>query len=648
MAKKTKKTSEKKEPNNIGTTKSWILIASIVLLFFLFYKTNPGQSSTRDLSQLEFYEALEAGKITEPVLRYLDRDNGETYLAGEIETDLLTDSGDPVKEKYRVQLVPGENEAMMEALLEHRIKVKVVELRGPLSPFVTQLLFFFGFLFLLYWLFYRKMGNGGMFSYGKSRAKILNGKEENAKVTFGDVAGIDEAKEEVQEIVSFLKEPSAFRKLGGRIPKGVLLVGPPGTGKTLLAKAIAGEAKVPFFAISGSDFEEMFVGVGASRMRDMFAEAKKRSPCIVFIDEIDSIGMKRTGAGAIGGNHAYEQTLNTMLVEMDGFTENEGVIVIAATNRPDTLDSALLRPGRFDRQVMIELPTLKGREEILALHGKKIKFGPDADLKRVARGTPGFSGADLANLLNEAALMSVRKKLEAVDMETLEEARDKVLWGRERKSAGYSQKDREIIAWHEAGHAVLQLLVKNADPLHKVTIIPRGRALGGTMSLPEKDVLNHTRSYFLDELVVLCGGRIAEKMFTGDISTGAACDISMASDIARKMVCTYGMSERFGFQAFNEPNQFATQDLPPAFSEETSRAIDAEVSKMVADAYSRAESLLAENREKVEKLARALLEKETMDGRDVEILVNGEPARPEDGGIQAADGEETQATGSEA
>jgi cell division protease FtsH len=378
---------------------------------------------------------------------------------------------------------------------------------------------------------------------------------------------------------------------------------------------------VPFFAISGSDFEEMFVGVGASRMRDMFAEAKKRSPCIVFIDEIDSIGQKRTGAGALGGSHAYEQTLNTMLVEMDGFDANEGVIVIAATNRPDTLDAALLRPGRFDRQVAVELPTLKGREEILALHGRKIKFAADADLSRVARGTPGFSGADLANLLNEAALLATRKNLDGVDMATLDEARDKVLWGRERKSAGYSQHDREITAWHEAGHAVLQLLMKNADPLHKVTIIPRGRALGATMSLPERDVLNRTKSQFLDELVVLCGGRIAEKMFTGELSTGAAQDIAQATDLARKMVCSYGMSERFGFQAFSEPNTFAAESLPPAFSEATSQAIDSEVSKLVEDAYARAEKTLSENRAKLERVAAKLLEKETMDGREVEALL---------------------------
>ena len=649
MSKETQKPAVKPDGNSVGAMRSWIIIATVVALFFAFYKTTPGEPAVHELTQTEFYKALDEGKIVEPVVRFLDRDEGATYLTGEMETDnvdkddkpIADKNGNPVRVKYRVALIPGENESLMEDLFNRQIQVKVKERRSPLSPLVMNILFFGGMMFLFYWFFYRKMGgDGGVFGFGKSRAKLLDGKAEKAKVTFADVAGVDEAKEEVQEIVAFLKEPAVFRKLGGRIPKGVLLVGPPGTGKTLLAKAIAGEAQVPFFAISGSDFEEMFVGVGASRMRDMFAEAKKKAPCIIFIDEIDSIGMKRTGAGALGASRYNEQTLNTMLVEMDGFSPNEGVIVIAATNRPDTLDAALLRPGRFDRQVMIDLPTLKGREEILALHGKKIKFGPDADLTRVARGTPGFSGADLANLLNEAALMAVRKKLEAVDMETLEEARDKVLWGRERKSAGYSQKDREITAWHESGHAILQLLAKNADPLHKVTIIPRGRALGVTMSLPERDVLNRTKSHFLDELVICCGGRIAEKMFTGDISTGAAQDIAMATEIARKMVCTYGMSEKFGFQAFNEPSPYASiEAMPPAFSEETSRAIDAEVAKLVSDAYAKAEKSISENREKVELLAKTLLERETMDGRDVAKLVGlGQEEQPQ-GGEQAG-GEE--------
>ena len=603
--------------------RSWLVIALVAVAFFAMYRANPNPQQVREITLLDFYRSMEQGKLVEPVSRVVDGDGGETFLTGEAETEELDDKGSPKRYRYRVPLVPGENEATMADLLDRSVDVRVVERRSALSPFVMQLLFFFGFMFLFYWFFYRRVnGGGGMFGFGKSKAKVLDGKEDKrAKVTFADVAGVDEAKEEVEEIVEFLKDPGSFKKLGGRIPKGVLLVGPPGTGKTLLAKAIAGEAKVPFFAMSGSDFEEMFVGVGASRMRDVFNEAKKRAPCIVFIDEIDSIGQKRTGAGALGGSHAYEQTLNTMLVEMDGFDANEGVIVIAATNRPDTLDAALLRPGRFDRQVVVELPTLKGRREILALHGKKITFAPDADLDRVARGTPGFSGADLANLLNEAALLAVRKKLSGVDQATLDEARDKVIWGRERKSAGYSPRERETTAWHEAGHALLQVLLPDTDPLHKVTIIPRGRALGATMALPEKDVLNRTRRYFLSEIRLCCGGRIAEEMFTGDVSTGAAQDIAQATKTARDMVCRYGMSERFGFQSFMEPPQFADGDQPPAYSEETSREIDAEVKRLVDEAYADAKRILGENREKLETLAKTLFERETMDGRDVEALV---------------------------
>lgn len=607
-----------------GAFRSWLTIAIIAILFFSMYRLNPEPQLVRDLSQVEFFALLDEMRIDEPVVRVIDHDAQSTSLEGKYLKD-KNESGEEESEAYRVKLIPGESEQIMLELLDRGINVKVEEKHSALSPWVVQTLFFFGFLALFYWFFYRRMGGeGGVFGFGKSKAKVLNvdGANKRKPVTFKDVAGIDEAREEVQEIVEFLKNPADFGKLGGRIPKGVLLVGPPGTGKTLLAKAIAGEAKVPFFAISGSDFEEMFVGVGASRMRDMFAEAKKRAPCIVFIDEIDSIGQKRTGAGAIGGQHAYEQTLNTMLVEMDGFDANEGVIVIAATNRPDTLDSALLRSGRFDRQVIIDLPTLKGREEILQLHGAKIKFAEGTTLSKIARGTPGFSGADLANLLNEAALLATRKKLEGVDEKTLEEARDKVLWGRERKSAGYSQRDREITAWHESGHAILQLLLPNTDPLHKVTIIPRGRALGATMSLPEKDVLNRTKSQFLDEIVVMCGGRIAEKMFTGEISTGAAMDIKQATETARKMVCTYGMSDKFGFQSFTEQSQWSNQELPPAFSEETSRAIDAEVSSIIGEAYKKAEKLLEENRDKVETLAHKLLEVETIDGEEVKALLS--------------------------
>ncbi len=615
----------KAKKTNSSTLRSWITIALIALTFFVMSRLTASSNAPHEISTLEFYRLAQTDKLVQPVIRIIDHDEGATYFVGESKLDELDEKGAPKRTKYRVNLVPGENEQLMKDLIALNIEVTVKNKSSPISPFLMQILYLIGFFLLFYLLFYRPMRTGGGIfgGFGKSKAKLLDDKEEKKRTTFADVAGINEAREEVEEIVEFLKDPAAFNKLGGRIPKGVLLVGPPGTGKTLLARAIAGEAKVPFFAMSGSDFEEMFVGVGASRMRDVFAEAKKRAPCIVFIDEIDSIGQKRTGAGALGGNHAYEQTLNTMLVEMDGFDANEGVIVIAATNRPDTLDSALLRPGRFDRQVVVELPTLKGREEILKLHGAKIKFAPDADLTRVARGTPGFSGADLANLLNEAALMAVRKKLDAVDMVTLDEARDKVLWGRERKSAGYSQLDREITAWHEAGHAILQLKSSHCDPLHKVTIIPRGRALGVTMSLPEKDILNRTRGYFLDTLVVLAGGRIAEEMLTGEFSTGAAMDIKEATNIARKMVCVYAMSDEFGFQSFNEPSRFTDAELPPSFSEKTSEAIDCAVFKLVKNAYDKAKVVLNENRAQLELLAKTLLERETMDGRDVEALING-------------------------
>ncbi len=612
------------EKKKQSPTRSWLVILLVGMAVLAFYRMNQGTNKPKEVAVTEFVDFCRSNKLEKPIYRVIDHDGGTTYLEG------VTTAEDGAKSRFRVNLVPGENEKLMGELQAMGLTIQVRNEASALSPLVVNLLFFMGTIALFYWFFARRMGgDGGPFGMGKSRAKMLTGKEEKKRATFADVAGVDEAKEEVQEIVSFLKEPAAFQKLGGRIPKGILLVGPPGTGKTLLARAIAGEAGVPFFAISGSDFEEMFVGVGASRMRDMFAEAKKRSPCIVFIDEIDSIGMKRSGAGALTGSHSYEQTLNTMLVEMDGFDANEGVIVIAATNRPDTLDAALLRPGRFDRQVNVELPTLKGREEILLLHGKKIKFAPDADVKRVARGTPGFSGADLANLLNEAALMAVRKKLDGVDMATLDEARDKVLWGRERKSAGFSAKERETTAWHEAGHALLQVLLPNADPLHKVTIVPRGRALGATMALPTEDVLNRSRSWFLDQIVICCGGRIAEKLFTNDVSTGAAQDIRQATDIARNMVCRFGMSEKFGFQSFSEPNSWAAAETPPAHSEATAQALDAEVSQLIAAGYEKAEKLIAENRETLERLAKTLFEKESMDGRDVEALVKGLPVEPE-------------------
>jgi cell division protease FtsH len=597
-------------PNGRG---GLIVFAVSAASFLAMRLMNPAEKRFRELSQTEFRAAVEANRV-ERVERVRKLESGSTYLVGRMRDD---------NADFRVNLVPNENERLMEFLSENGVNCPIKEEEPIFGPFMQQLLIFGVFAALMWFLIYRKMmggGAGGMFSFGKSRARLLDENKGKGKITFKDVAGVDEAKEEVQEIVEFLKSPAKFSKLGGKIPKGVLLVGPPGTGKTLLAKAIAGEAKVPFFSISGSDFEEMFVGVGASRVRDMFEQGKRSAPCLIFIDEIDAVGAKRTGANAFGG-HSNDQTLNAMLVEMDGFDANEGVIIIAATNRPDVLDPALMRPGRFDRQIYVDLPTLKGREDILKLHGEKIKFAEGADLSRIARGTPGFSGADLANLLNEAALLAVRKGLDGVTHEMLEEARDKVLWGRERKSANLSDKDRETTAWHEAGHAILQLILPNADPLHKVTIIPRGRALGATMALPEKDVLNRTKSYFLDEMCICCGGRIAEALKTGDISTGAAQDIRQATAIARDMICTYGMSDTYGFQAFVEPSQFSPEPVPPPFSEKTAEGIDAEVKRLVDDAYARAEKLINENRDKLEALATALLERESMDGRDIEELL---------------------------
>ena len=601
---------------NMNPSRSgWVAVALVAATFLTMRFLGQGVGErVEDLSVTGFKRAVEESRVAK-VERVRDLDSSSTYLRGEYV------AGGGVGGHFRVRLVPGENEALMAWLVERNIDCPVKEHAPLIGPLMQQLLFFLLLIGFFWFVFYRKMGSGGgPFGFGKSKARLLNEDKSKKKVTFSDVAGIDEAKEEVQEIVEFLKDPAKFSKLGGKIPKGVLLVGPPGTGKTLLAKAIAGEAKVPFFSISGSDFEEMFVGVGASRVRDMFEQGKRSAPCLIFIDEIDAVGAKRTGANAFG-SHSNDQTLNAMLVEMDGFDANEGVIIIAATNRPDVLDPALMRPGRFDRQIYVDLPSLKGREEILKLHGAKIKFAADADLSRIARGTPGFSGADLANLLNEAALLAVRKGLDGVSQEMLEEARDKVLWGRERKSANLTDKDRETTAWHEAGHALLQLLLPNADPLHKVTIIPRGRALGATMALPERDVINRTKSYFLDEMCICCGGRIAEAMKTGDISTGAAQDIRQATAIARDMICTYGMSETYGFQAFVEPSQFSAEPLPPPFSQKTAEGIDAEVKKLVDDAYARAEAMLRENRSRLETLASALLEHESMDGRDIEALL---------------------------
>ncbi len=483
------------------------------------------------------------------------------------------------------------------------------------------------------WIFFMRQmqggGKGGAFSFGKSKARMLD--ENNNQVTFADVAGCDEAKEEVGELVEFLRDPSKFQKLGGRIPRGVLMVGNPGTGKTLLAKAIAGEAKVPFFSISGSDFVEMFVGVGAARVRDMFEQAKKNSPCIIFIDEIDAVGRQR-GAGLGGGNDEREQTLNQLLVEMDGFEGNMGVIVIAATNRPDVLDPALLRPGRFDRQVVVPLPDIRGREQILMVHMRKVPIAPDVQADIIARGTPGFSGADLANLVNEAALFAARGNKRLVDMDDFERAKDKIMMGAERRSMVMSEEEKRNTAYHESGHAVVAKLLPKADPVHKVTIIPRGRALGVTMQLPEEDRYAYDREFLMNRIAIMFGGRIAEELFMNQMTTGASNDFERATQLARDMVTRYGMSDALGPMVYgeNEGEVFLGRSVTTHknLSEETMRKVDAEIRRIIDEQYGLARKLLEDNRDKVEAMTAALLEWETIDAEQIDDIMAGNPPRP--------------------
>jgi cell division protease FtsH len=508
-------------------------------------------------------------------------------------------------------------------------------IRSESHPFGQALLSFGPVLFLLallYFLFRQqiRMAGKGALNFGKSKARML-ARDKN-KITFKDVAGVEEAKDEVQELVEFLRDPKKFQKLGGRIPKGVLLVGPPGTGKTLLARAIAGEADVPFFSISGSDFVEMFVGVGASRVRDMFEQGKKSAPCIIFIDEIDAVGRHR-GHGVGGGHDEREQTLNALLVEMDGFDTQEGVIIIAATNRPDVLDPALLRPGRFDRQITVNLPDVKGREEILRVHSKKVKLAEGVDLAVVARGTPGYSGAELANVINEAALLAARRGLKGITLAELEEARDKVRWGKERRSLALSEKEKQNTAYHEAGHALLLELLPHTEPLHKVTIIPRGPSLGSTMWLPEEDKYTNRKNELLASLAVKMGGRVAEEIVFGDVTTGAAGDIKMATAMARKMVCEWGMSEKLGMVEYGEHEDyvFLGRELTRNrdYSEATAEEIDREVRRLLDDAYQTAKQTLVANRDHLDAIAKALLEYETLDGSQIkELIEHGELINP--------------------
>jgi len=605
--------------NSSSTAKTVLFWISIVFLGVMLWRlvSNSTQATHEENpSYSEFVMKVDEGDVKE-VTMYLSPNSYE--LRGEY--------AKPANHKF-VITVPKENAPDLTKLLHDKsVQMNVKEVRS--SDWVLILLNALPLLLLAGFVFFlmRQMQAGGnkALSFGKSRARLLSAQQK--KATFKDVAGSDEAKEELQEIIEFLKDPQKFQKLGGRIPKGVLLVGPPGTGKTLLARAIAGEANVPFFSISGSDFVEMFVGVGASRVRDLFEQGKKNAPCIIFIDEIDAVGRHR-GAGLGGGHDEREQTLNALLVEMDGFETNEGVILIAATNRPDVLDPALLRPGRFDRRVVVARPDVKGREEILRVHTRKVPLSDDVEMSIIARGTPGFSGADLANLVNEAALWAARQNRKFVMMVDFEMAKDKVMMGVERRSMILSDEEKKNTAFHEAGHALVAATTPGADPVHKVTIIPRGMALGLTMQLPEADKHTYTKDYLEGMLAVLMGGRTAEEIFLGHITTGAGNDIERATDIARNMVCEWGMSN-LGPLAFGKKEEaiFLGREIAQHrdFSEDTAVQIDKEVKRIVSAAYEKAYSILQSNRDTLEKIANALLEREVLDANEVRLLIEGKP-----------------------
>jgi cell division protease FtsH len=593
-----------------------LLLAGFLLMFNLI---QGGRDTVETIDyNPQFVQWVEQGKIRR--CEIVTEVSGAQFIRGEM-TELDAKSGKPRKFKVDIVVTDGLPAWLKDKGVPFSFNRQRVDL-WQLAQGAIPIIIFVGLLYFLFVRQIRAVGHGAM-SFGKSRARLLA--RDRTKITFQEVAGINEAKEEVQEIVEFLKDPKKFQTLGGRIPKGVLLMGPPGTGKTLLAKAIAGEADVPFFSISGSDFVEMFVGVGASRVRDMFEQGKKNAPCIIFIDEIDAVGRSRF-SGIGGGHDEREQTLNALLVEMDGFETQDGVIIIAATNRPDVLDPALLRPGRFDRQIVIDLPVLEGRDAILKIHARKIKLGPLADLKRLARGTSGFSGADLANLLNEAALLAARQGKPDVDMQALEEARDKVRWGRERRSRILDEDEKKLTAYHEAGHALVLQLVEKSEPLHKITIIPRGTAyLGATMQLPEKDRYTEGLLKLKGMLAGLMGGRVAEEMVLGDISTGAGNDLKQATHLARLMICNWGMSLELGPQTFGAQEELLFLGREVArnqdFSEETSRRIDQEVSKLLREAYERARDILRTHRAELDLVANLLLERETLDGRDIEDVM---------------------------
>jgi cell division protease FtsH len=596
------------------TVALWLVL--ILLFASLFKVFDPGNRARRDIKFSEFVTYVNEQKISDV-----------TFKTDNVIIGTLKEAG-PDGRKHFETVGPTESDQVFQILQKAGITPNYE--RAEKTPVWQQVLiswFPMLLLFVFFFLFMRQLQSGGgrAMSFGKSKARLLN--ESNNRVTFKDVAGCDEAKEELREIVDFLKDPKKFTKLGGRIPKGVLLMGPPGTGKTLLAKAIAGEAGVPFFTISGSDFVEMFVGVGASRVRDLFEQGKKQAPCIIFIDEIDAVGRHR-GAGLGGGHDEREQTLNQLLVEMDGFESNEGVILIAATNRPDVLDPALLRPGRFDRRVVVSPPDLRGRDAILKVHTRKTPLGANVDLSIIARGTPGFSGADLENLVNEAALHAARKDKKQLDLSDFEEAKDKVLMGVERKSMSLTEREKRTTAYHEAGHTIVGKFMPGTDPVHKVTIIPRGMALGVTMTLPTEDRMNLDREKAENNIAFLMGGRVAEELVLNQKTTGAGNDIERATDIARRMVCEWGMSDVLGPLVYGQKEEqiFLGRDISRSrdFSEQTAQTIDREVRDIVERNYKRAKVILADKTEILHEMARALLEYETIDGADVDLICRGE------------------------
>jgi len=583
----------------------WVVVGLFMILLFNLFSV-PTHTSEDDVIFSDFMAQLDKGEVTKVIIK-------SNHISAIL------------KDGTRIRTYSAEYPDMVKVLRERNVQI---EAKPPDdNPWYITFLMTWGpfILFLGLWFFLmRQMQIGGnkALSFGKSRARLLN--KERKKITFADVAGIDEAKEEVAEIIEFLKDPRKFQKLGGRIPKGVLIVGPPGTGKTLLAKAIAGEADAPFFNISGSDFVEMFVGVGASRVRDLFEQGKKHAPCIIFIDEIDAVGRLR-GAGLGGGHDEREQTLNQLLVEMDGFDTTEGVILIAATNRPDVLDPALLRPGRFDRHIVVNRPDLRGRAEILKVHTRKVPVASDVELEKIARGTPGFSGADLENLVNEAALWAARQNKKVVEGVDFETAKDKVLMGAERKSLILSEEEKRITAFHEAGHALMAKLLPGADPVHKVTIIPRGRTLGMTMQLPTDDRHNFSKEFLYNTLAILLGGRVAEELVLNHITTGAGNDLERATDLARKMVCEWGMSEKLGPLTFGKKNEeiFLGREIATHrdFSEQVAIEIDYEVKRLVTENYERAKRMLTEHMGILKALAKALLEKEVLDAPEIDRII---------------------------